>query len=100
MLPPKWLYCNLCCLVKRTASTDQVNAAFIEAAAGSLKGILTCESEPLVSVDFVGLTESACVDLGLTNVSGNLVKVAAWYDNEMGFSHRVLELADYIGSQL
>ena len=55
---------------------------------------------PLVSIDFNGSPYSATVDAELTNVmAGNLVKVMAWYDNEMGFSHRMLDLAVYLGSR-
>ena len=87
---------DLSCLVSRDVSVDEVNRAFDEAASGVLKGILKCERRPLVSVDFVGMKESSCVDIGETKVIDRLVKVFAWYDNEIGFSNRVLELARYI----
>ena len=63
----------------------------IEAANGSLKGILEINAEPLVSVDFNHNPASSIFDAGLTRVNGNLVKVCAWYDNEWGFSNRMLD---------
>ncbi len=84
-------------VVKKSTTVEEVNQAFAEAAAGELKDILTISYEPLVSVDYNGSYFSAVVDAGLTYVmGGNLVKVMAWYDNEMGFSHRMLDLASYM----
>ena len=58
-------------------------------------GILMCTDEPLVSADYVGNTYSSIVDLPLTSVTGgNLVKVVAWYDNETGYAHRLVEMAE------
>jgi glyceraldehyde 3-phosphate dehydrogenase len=77
-----------------------VNQAFLTAQDGDLKGVLHVSTEPLVSIDFNGSPFSSTVDADLTNVmAGNLVKVMAWYDNEMGFSHRMLDLAVYMGSK-
>jgi glyceraldehyde 3-phosphate dehydrogenase len=89
-------------LVERSATKEEVNQALVAAAQeGPLQGILAVCAEPLVSIDFNGSTFSATVDLELTNVlGGNLVKVMAWYDNEMGFSQRMLDLAAYIGQRL
>ncbi len=87
--------------VEQSATKEQVNQALTAAAQGHLQGILAVCAEPLVSIDFNGSTYSATVDLELTNVlGGNLVKVLAWYDNEMGFSQRMLDLAAYIGQRL
>jgi glyceraldehyde 3-phosphate dehydrogenase len=88
--------------VERSATKEEVNQALVAAAQeGPLQGILAVCAEPLVSIDFNGSTFSATVDLELTNVlGGNLVKVMAWYDNEMGFSQRMLDLAAYIGQRL
>jgi glyceraldehyde 3-phosphate dehydrogenase len=84
--------------VTRPTSREGVNQAFVEAAAGPLGGILEVSFEPLVSTDHNGSGFSAVVDAELTNVmGGTLVKVMAWYDNEMGFSHRMLDLASYVG---
>jgi glyceraldehyde 3-phosphate dehydrogenase len=88
-------------LVKKPTSIDEVNQAFVEAAAGDLKGVLAVSNEPLVSIDYNSTYYSATVDAELTNVmGGNLAKVMAWYDNEMGFSHRMVDLAVYIARML
>jgi glyceraldehyde 3-phosphate dehydrogenase len=84
-------------LVKKSTTIDEVNQALANAAAGDLNNILHISYEPLVSVDYNGSYYSSIVDAELTNVmGGNLVKVMAWYDNEMGFSHRMVDLAAYI----
>jgi glyceraldehyde 3-phosphate dehydrogenase len=87
-------------ILKNTADAEAVNNALIEAAKGPMKGVLKTETLPLVSEDYMGMRESSCVDLELTNVMGNLVKVVSWYDNEAGFSNRVLDLAGLIASKL
>jgi glyceraldehyde 3-phosphate dehydrogenase len=88
-------------LVKKPTSIDEVNQTFAAAAAGDLRGVLALSNEPLVSIDYNSTYYSATVDAELTNVmGGNLVKVMAWYDNEMGFSHRMLDLAVFIARQL
>jgi glyceraldehyde 3-phosphate dehydrogenase len=88
------------CNVIRSTTAEEVNQAFMKAQEGALKGVLHVVTEPLVSVDFNGSTFSATVDAELTTVmGGNLVKVMAWYDNEMGFSHRMLDMAVYMGSR-
>ena len=87
--------------LRKNVSREEVNEAFIEAAKSELDGILKIECLPLVSIDFMGMRESSCIDLGLTNVvDGNLVKVVAWYDNEAGFSNRVIDLVTHVGSSL
>ena len=81
----------------KTATAEEVNAAFQAAAAGPLQGILGVTDEPLVSCDFMGDRRSGIVDLLSTKViGGNLVKVIAWYDNEWGYSCRLVDLAKYI----
>jgi glyceraldehyde 3-phosphate dehydrogenase len=88
------------CTVAQATSKEEVNQAFLKAQNGPLKGVLQVSTEPLVSIDFNGSPYSATVDAELTNVmGGNLVKVMAWYDNEMGFSHRMLDLAVYMGNK-
>jgi glyceraldehyde 3-phosphate dehydrogenase len=88
------------CTVARATSREEVNQAFLDAEKGPLQGVLKVSLEPLVSIDFNGSPYSATVDAELTNVmDGSLVKVMAWYDNEMGFSHRMLDLAVYLGSR-
>nr|HDO81084.1 type I glyceraldehyde-3-phosphate dehydrogenase [Candidatus Bathyarchaeota archaeon] len=87
--------------VEKQTSRDEVNEAFIEASQNELKGILACSDEPLVSVDYIGNPHSAIVDLQYTNViEGSLVKVLAWYDNEYGFSHRLMELTSMVGKSV
>jgi len=88
------------CTIDRATSREEVNQAFLDAEKGALHGVLKVSLEPLVSIDFNGASHSATVDAELTNVmGGNLAKVMAWYDNEMGFSHRLLDLAVYMGSR-
>ena len=87
---------DLSCLLSREVTVSEVNRAFEEAATAALEGILKCEKRPLVSVDFVGMKESSCIDWRETKVIDRLVKVFAWYDNEIGFSNRVLDLARYM----
>jgi glyceraldehyde 3-phosphate dehydrogenase len=85
---------------RKEVSVESVNAAFQEAAAGSLKGILGYTDEPLVSTDFRGDTRSSIVDGLSTMVLGNnMIKVIAWYDNEWGYSNRVADLAHFIGQK-
>ncbi len=79
--------------VEKPASIEAVNDAFRKAAAGALKGILAVTDEPNVSIDFNGDAHSATVDLKSTMVTGDLVKVVAWYDNETGYATRLYELA-------
>jgi glyceraldehyde 3-phosphate dehydrogenase len=87
--------------VERDTSVDEVNAAFREAAEGPLAGILGASDEPLVSIDYTGNPNSSIVDLLSTNVvDGRMVKVLSWYDNEWGYSRRVVDLAGFIGERL
>ena len=79
--------------VKKTTTVDEVRNAFKEAAAGSLKGYLQYNEDPIVSIDVVGNPHSAIVDGPLCSViGGTMVKVLAWYDNEWGFCQRVIDL--------
>ena len=86
--------------LKRPATAEQINKALKEAAEGPLKGILAYTEEKLVSIDFMSTTVSSTVDASLTNVIDNVAKVVAWYDNEVGFSHRVIDLALQMGEKL
>jgi len=83
-------------VLKKNVTKEEVNKALIEASQTKrFEGILNCTEVPLVSADYVGNTYSSIVDLPLTNVvGGNLVKVVAWYDNEVGYSHRLIEMAE------
>ena len=87
---------DLICQVEKKTSVEEVNDLFKSAASGELKGILGTESAPLVSSDFKGNSLSAIVDLPLTMVKDNLVKVVVWYDNEWAYACRLAEFADYI----
>jgi glyceraldehyde-3-phosphate dehydrogenase (NADP+) (phosphorylating) len=85
------------CTVKKPTFKEEVNAAFVRAAQGPLKGILAVSDEPLVSSDYRMNVNSSIVDAALTTVMGDtLVKVVAWYDNEYGYSQRVVDLANHI----
>jgi glyceraldehyde 3-phosphate dehydrogenase len=90
----------LTCVVQKSTSADEVNAAFREAAkSGPLKDILVVSDEPLVSVDYIGSLQSSTIDaLSTTVVGGTLVNVTSWYDNEMGYSARCVDLLRYVGS--
>jgi glyceraldehyde 3-phosphate dehydrogenase len=92
---------DLTCIVNKATSIDDVNAAFQSAAAGALKGVLAVSDEPLVSVDYVGNLHSSTVDAASTNViDGTLVHVSSWYDNEMGYSARCVDLLTLMGAKL
>jgi len=85
---------------ERETTVDEVNAAMNEAAEGELKGILGYTEEPLVSVDFNGSDLSSIVDgLSTRVIEGRMIKVLAWYDNEMGYSSRVVDLINYIAQK-
>ncbi len=79
-------------IAKRDTTVDEVNKMMRDAAEGSLKGILEINSAPLVSVDFNHNPASSTFDVSYTKVIGNLVKVLSWYDNEWGFSNRMLDV--------
>ena len=86
--------------LKKAATKEEINNAMKEASNGHLKGVLGYEEDPLVSVDFMGNPHSSIFDPALTNVIGNSAKVVTWYDNEVGFSNRVVDLANHIASKL
>ena len=85
------------CNVRNVKSKDEINAAFKAAANGALKGILEFSTDPLVSIDIVGNSHSCIFDSDLTMVIGNTVKVVGWYDNEAGYSNRIVDLMAKIG---
>lgn len=86
--------------LNQDVTAEEVNNAFREAAEGPLKGILNYSEEPLVSSDYNGNPHSSSIDALSTMVmEGSMVKVISWYDNESGYSHRVLDLVDYIAKQ-
>jgi len=87
------------CFVNKKTSVAEINNLFVKKAKEELKGILDVSAEPLVSMDFKGNVNSSIVDLPLTMVKDNLVKVIAWYDNEWGYACRLAEMAEYIGGK-
>ncbi|MCL4468937.1 MAG: type I glyceraldehyde-3-phosphate dehydrogenase [Deltaproteobacteria bacterium] len=90
---------DLSATVKKSTSVEEVNALFKKAADGELKGILGYSDQPLVSIDYRGTHFSTVLDSLLTKViNGTLVKVFSWYDNEWGFSTRMVDLIQFVGS--
>jgi glyceraldehyde 3-phosphate dehydrogenase len=91
---------DLTCVLEKSTTKEEINAAFKKAADGPLKGILTYTEDPVVSSDFNHSTCSAAFDAQSTMVlGGNFVKVLAWYDNEWGFSCRMVELIELVGKK-
>ena len=87
-------------VTKKPTTTDEVNSAMKEAAEGPLKGILAYTADPVVSSDMMRNPNSSIVDSGMTKVlDGNLVKVISWYDNEWGYSMRVVDLITFLGKK-
>ena len=91
---------DLTVILEKKATKAEINEAMKKAANGNLKGFLGYTEEELVSMDYVGATESSIFDSKLTNVIGNTAKIVSWYDNEVGFSNRVIDLANFIGQKL
>jgi glyceraldehyde 3-phosphate dehydrogenase len=92
---------DLVALVEKSTTVEEVNGAFKKAAEGPLKGILQYCTDELVSIDFRGNPHSAIVDAGFTKViDGTCVKVTAWYDNEWGYSCRVVDLINFLAKKL
>jgi glyceraldehyde 3-phosphate dehydrogenase len=88
---------DLTCTLSKCTSVEEINAAFKEASETSMKGLLEYTEDPIVSMDIIGNPHSAIFDAGLTAVLGEknkLIKVIAWYDNEVGYSHRLVELIE------
>lgn len=88
---------DLTCTLKHCTSVEEINAAFKEASETTMKGLLEYTEDPIVSMDIIGNPHSAIFDAGLTAVLGEknkLIKVIAWYDNEVGYSHRLVELIE------
>lgn len=84
----------------REVTKEEINAAMKEAAEGELKGILEYTEDPIVSTDIVTNPASSIFDAGLTYVNGDTVKVVSWYDNEWGYSNRLVDLVGYVGKSL
>jgi len=86
--------------LKTAATTEEINAAIKAAAHGALKGYLSYTEDPIVSTDIVTDPASCIFDSGLTYTNGNLAKVVGWYDNEWGYSNRLVDLVGLVGSKL
>ncbi len=88
---------DLVCELEKSATAEEINAAFAKAAAGEMKGILGYSDEPLVSMDYKGDPRSSIVDgLSTMVMEGNMAKVVSWYDNEWGYSNRVADLISFV----
>lgn len=83
---------DLTLIVRNPPTVEEINAAFLNASKTNLKGILNYTEDPIVSVDIVGNSHSVIFDSQLTSVIGNMVKVVGWYDNEAGYSNRLIDL--------
>lgn len=90
---------DITCYVKREVSIEEINTAFKTAADNELKGILAYTEDPIVSVDILGNTHSCLFDSQLTSVIDKMVKVVGWYDNEIGYSSRLIDLIEYISKK-
>ncbi|MCL2780775.1 MAG: type I glyceraldehyde-3-phosphate dehydrogenase [Actinomycetia bacterium] len=91
---------DLTVTLARAASVDEIKAAYRAAAEGALRGYLTYTEDPIVSCDIVTDPSSCIFDAGLTKVSDTLVKVVGWYDNEWGYSNRMIDLVELVGASL
>jgi glyceraldehyde 3-phosphate dehydrogenase len=91
---------DLAAVLSREVTAEEVNSAFAAAAAGSLAGVLRYSTDPLVSRDIIGDRASCVFDSPLTQASGDLVKVFGWYDNELGYTSRLIDLAAIIAARL
>jgi glyceraldehyde 3-phosphate dehydrogenase len=83
---------DITCILKKTPTAKEINEAFKTASQGNLKGILQYTEDPIVSVDVIGNPHSVLYDAEFTSVVGNLVKIIGWYDNEWGYSNRLVDL--------
>lgn len=91
---------DITCILKKDTTVAQINETFRQAAKGKFKTILEYTEDPIVSVDIISNPHSCIFDAQLTSVLGRMVKVVGWYDNEMGYSHRISELAIRIGQKV
>ncbi|MEL3944360.1 MULTISPECIES: type I glyceraldehyde-3-phosphate dehydrogenase [Streptomyces] len=91
---------DLTVVLRRETTAEEINAAFDEAAAGELAGILRVSRAPIVSRDVIGDPASCVFDPALTQAHGDLVKVFGWYDNEWGYTNRLLDLTVYVADRL
>ncbi len=85
---------DITCMVTKPANVEEINLLFKEASQNKMKGIIQYTEDPIVSVDIIGNTHSCIFDAQLTSVLDHMVKVVGWYDNEMGYSIRIIELCE------
>lgn len=90
---------DIACRVRNLKSEEEINAYFKELAEGRMKGILRYTEDPIVGVDIVGDPASCIFDAKLTSVVGNMVKIMGWYDNEYGYSARLVDLVERLGGK-
>ena len=83
---------DITCYVKKQVTIEEINDAFLHASQNELKGILAYTNDPIVSVDIIGNRNSCLFDSQLTSVIGKMVKVVGWYDNEIGYASRIIDL--------
>jgi len=88
---------DLTAILGKETTAEEINAALKEAAAGRMKGFLVCCEDPIVSIDIVGNPASSIVDCGLTFAKGRMAKIFAWYDNEWGYSNRLVDVILMVG---
>ena len=89
---------DITCYVNRDVSVEEINEAFKKAGENQLKGIIEYTEDPIVSVDVLGNTHSCLFDAQLTTVLGRMVKIVGWYDNEIGYSSRLIDLIQYLSN--
>ena len=89
---------DITCILRKETSPEEINKAFQLAASSKMKGILEFTVDPIVSIDIVGNTNSCIFDSQLTSVLGKMTKIFGWYDNEIGYSNRLAELAAKVGA--
>lgn len=87
---------DITCYVERHVSAERINEAFLQASRGALRNILSYTEDPIVSVDVLGNRHSCVFDAQLTSVLGDMVKVVGWYDNEIGYSSRIIDLVLFV----
>ena len=85
--------------VEKTVNVEDINSAFKKASKHQYKGILEYTEDPIVSIDIVGNTNSCIFDAQMTSVIGNMIKIIGWYDNETGYSSRLIELVSKLSSK-
>jgi glyceraldehyde 3-phosphate dehydrogenase len=88
---------DITCVLTKIPTVEEINSAFKLASQTNLKGILEYTEDPVVSVDVIGNSHSVLYDAEFTSIVGNLVKIIGWYDNEWGYSNRLVELTLKMG---